>query len=158
MIQSTPQKTTTYDKANKRVKVAIIRSNFHANLTKSMEQACKNYLVSSGIKESNIKTFEVPGSWEIPLIAKKIAELKKFDGIVVLGVVIKGETYHFEIIANECARALMTIALDFNVPIAFEVLATFNLDQAEKRAVGRLNKGIEAAKSLLETIKELSKL
>lgn len=147
-----------YDKSNQKLKVAIIRSNYHQKLTKSLEKACKEQLVAYGVKERNIVTFEAPGSWEIPLIAKKLAETKKFDGIIAFGVILKGETYHFEMIANECTRALMDISLRFNIPITFEVLAVYNLKQAEKRSTGKYNKGIEAAKTVLESINALSQL
>ncbi len=141
-----------------KLKIAIVKSNYYPKLTKSLEKGCREYLVAGGVKEADIETFDVSGSWEIPLMVKNIALAKKFDGVVALGVIIKGETYHFEMIANECSRALMDISLEFNVPITFEVLATYNLKQAEKRSIGKYNKGIEAAKTVLETIKELSRL
>ena len=158
MIQSLPKNTSGINKVNHSLRIAIVRSNYYPNLTKSLEKACREYLVACGVKEDNIAIFEVPGSWEIPLIVKNIASAKKFDGIVAFGVIIKGDTYHFEMIANECARGLMNIALEFNIPITFEILATYNLEQAKKRSIGKLNRGIEAAKTLLETIKELSRL
>lgn len=142
----------------KDLKIAIVKSNYYPHLTKSLEEGCRKYLVAKGIKEPNIKTFNVAGSWEIPLITKKIVSKKTFDGIVALGVIIKGETYHFELIANQCSRALMDISLEFNIPITFEVLSTFDLEQAEQRSKGKYNKGIEAAKTILETIKELSRI
>lgn len=140
------------------MKIAIVKSNYYPQFTKSLEAGCRKYLVAAGLKEKNIVTFDVAGSWEIPLIVKKLAQAKLFDGIIALGVIIKGETYHFEMIANECARTLMSISLEFNTPIAFEVLATYNLAQAKKRSIGKYNRGIEAAKAMLETIKVLSKL
>lgn len=158
MIQDLFRKKNQYSKINAKLRVAIVRSDYHSALTKSMEQACREYLISVGIKNNNIKTFEVPGGWEIPLIAKKIASKNLFDGIVALGVIIKGETYHFELIAYECSRALMDISLEFNIPITFEILATYNLEQAKKRSTGKYNKGREAAKTILETIKELSRI
>lgn len=158
MIKSKTTKLTVYNKDNSEFKIAIIKSNYYPNLTGSLEKTCKDYLLANGVKENNISTFIVPGSWEIPLAVKKAASSKKFDGIITFGVIIKGETYHFEMIANECARALMDIALTFNIPVIFEVLATYNLKQAEERSSGKYNKGIEAAKTLLETIKTLSKI
>lgn len=149
---------TGLNKLNPKLNIAIVRSNYYPNLCKSLEKACREQLIASGVSKGNIATFAVPGSWEIPLIVKKIAQAKKFDGIVALGVIIKGETYHFELIANECARSLMDIALEFNIPITFEVLATYNLEQAKKRSMGKHNKGVEAARSLLSTLKALSKL
>jgi len=147
-----------FDKSNQKLRVAIVRSLYHEGLTQSMEESCREYLISGGVNKSNITAFEVPGSWEIPLVVKKIADTKKFDGVIAFGIIIKGETYHFEIIANECARALMDLGLKFNIPIIFEVLATYTLKQAKKRSTGKHNKGIEAAKTLLETIKTLSKI
>lgn len=144
--------------SNQKLKIAIVRSNYYPELTGSLEQACKDFLISAGVKESNIAIYEVPGSWEIPVISKKIAITKKFDGIVALGIIIKGETYHFELIAKECAGALMDIALEFNIPITFEVLAVYNLKQARQRSIGKYNKGIEAAKTLLETINTLQNI
>lgn len=158
MIQSQPKKTAKLDKSNNKLKIAIVRSNYYQELTESLEKACRQHLISSGVKEENVKSFEVPGSWEIPVLVKKIAESKKFDGIVAFGIIVKGETYHFEMIANQCSRALMNLSLEFNIPITFEVLAVYTLEQAVKRSQGKLNKGIEAARTLLETIKELKRI
>lgn len=158
MIQNLSKISVEYNSTNQRLKIAIIKSNYHSDITNRLEKACKKHLIDNGVKRNHITTFEVPGSWEIPLVAKKIASSKKFDGIITIGVIIKGETYHFEMIANESARALMDISLEFNLPIALEILAVYNLEQARKRSLRKYNKGIEAAKALLETIKTLSKL
>ena len=158
MVRDLAKDLAKYSKSNQKLKIAIVKSRYHQGLTKSLESSCKECLVACGVKEDNITTFEVPGSWEIPLVVKKAALSKNFDGIVALGVIIKGKTYHFEILANECARALMNISLEFNIPVAFEILATYNLEQAKKRSTGKYNKGKEAAISLLETIQTLSKL
>ncbi len=158
MIKDLSKTLAKYDKAHRNLKIAIVRSNYHLDLTKSLEHSCKEYLIAAGVKEKNIKVFKVPGSWEIPLITKKIASTKKFNAIATFGIIIRGETYHFEILANECARALMDISLEFNIPITYEILATYNLKQAEKRSKGKYNKGRETAISLLETIESHSKL
>lgn len=139
----------------KHIKIAIVKSNYYPDLTQSLEKACRKYLVDCGIKVANLQTFDVPGSWEIPLIVKNIAVTKKFDGIIALGVIIKGETNHFEILAKECSRALMDISLEFNIPITFEILTAYNLEQAKKRSMGKYNKGIEAAQTLLKTYETL---
>ena len=156
MIQ-TSQSLAEYSKRNHAFKIAIVKSLYHQDLTNSLEQACRKHLIASGVREKNIITFEVPGSWEIPIVAKNLAEVKKFDGIVAFGIIIKGETYHFEILAEECARALMNIALESNIPVIFEILTTYNLEQARKRSMGKYNKGKEGAFALLKTIKTLSK-
>lgn len=158
MIQNPSENFPSFDKNNQKLKVAIVRSLYHEDLTQSLEKSCRAYLLISGVRKSNITTFEVPGSWEIPLVTQVAAASKKFDGIIALGVIIKGETFHFEMLARECSRALMDLSLKFNVPITFEILTTYNLEQAKKRIVGKYNKGIEAAKTLLETISTLSKL
>ncbi|MDO8577170.1 MAG: 6,7-dimethyl-8-ribityllumazine synthase [Candidatus Daviesbacteria bacterium] len=147
-----------FSKNNQELKIAIIKSLYHGDLTQSLEKSCRAYLLASGVKEDSITTFEVPGSWEIPLAAQVAAANKNFDGIIAFGIIIKGETYHFEILANECAGALMDISLKFNIPVTFEILITYNLEQAKKRSIGKYNKGIEAAKTLLATIQTLSKI
>lgn len=158
MIRDLSKSTKKYSKTNSKLKIAIVKSLYHQDLTTSLEKACKEHLVACGIKEKNITTFEVPGSWEIPLVAKKVAFSKKADGIITFGIILKGETYHFEMIANECARTLMAISLESNIPITLEILAVYNLEQARKRSMEKYNKGTEAAQALLKTIKTLSKL
>ncbi|MBI2196355.1 6,7-dimethyl-8-ribityllumazine synthase [Candidatus Daviesbacteria bacterium] len=157
MIQKS-RDSAEYSKNNQKLKIAIVRSLYYEDLTQSLEKSCREYLICSGVNENNITTFEVPGSWEIPLVVKKIAEVKKFNGIIAFGIIVKGETYHFEILTTECARALMNLSLKFNIPITFEILATYTLSQARKRSIGKYNKGIEAAKTMLETINTLSKI
>lgn len=158
MIRNFSKVKPGFNKSNRDLKIAIVKALYYENLIGSMEQKCREYLITSGVVESNIKTFEVPGSWEIPLIVKGLAQSEKFDGVAVFGVIVKGETYHFEMIANECSRALMEISLKYNIPITAEVLAVYKLEQAEKRTIGKYNKGIEAADTLLKTIGELKKI
>ncbi len=152
------EKTAGFSKLNKKLRIAIVRSNYYRDLTQNMEISCRKNLISCGVKEINIETFEVPGSWEIPITARKNAQSRKFDGIVTLGIIIKGDTYHFELIADTCAKALMDISLNFNIPISFEVLAVYNLKQAKERGLGKSNKGLEAAQALLQTIEVLRKI
>jgi 6,7-dimethyl-8-ribityllumazine synthase len=141
---------------NRVLKIAIVKSLYNKDLTDSMEKACIQELVSSGVVNKNIKLYSVPGSWELPLMVKKVVQLRKFDGIVVFGVLIKGETMHFELIAREVAKNLMKISLVNNIPITFEVLATHNLKQAKERSSGKNNKGIEAAYTVLQTIEAVN--
>lgn len=158
MIREFSKNPKRYNKANSELKIAIVKSNYYQDLTESLEEICREELISCGVLTSNIKTFNVPGSWEIPLITKKVALSKKYDGIIVFGIILKGETHHFEAIASESSRALMDISLEFNIPVTFEILAVYNLEQAKRRSIGKYNKGIEAAKTLLATIEELSKI
>jgi 6,7-dimethyl-8-ribityllumazine synthase len=96
---------------------------------------------------------------EIPLIAKKVAKRNTYDAIITFGAIIKGKTYHFEQIANECARGCMEVSLQYEVPVIFEVLAVYNIQDAIERATRREeNKGVEAALTALQMIKVISNI
>jgi len=137
-------------------KIAIVKTRYHAELVDNMDEACKKTLIGHGVKENNIGVFTAPGAWELPVLVQEVLELQHYDAIIVLGVVIKGETYHFEMIANEVARALMILALEYSVPVANEVLAVYTKEAAEERAkAGEDNKGAEAAVAVLELLSEI---
>ncbi len=154
------QATQTFDTSfTKNLKIAIIRTNYHTELIDNLEAYAKKTLLASGLNKSNIKTFTAPGSWEVPLLVQTAAESKKFDAIIAFGVIVKGETYHFDMIANEVARALMQTALDYRIPVGFEVLAVYDKNHAEVRAgKNGMNKGIEAANAVLQTLQSLKKI
>ena len=136
-----------------KARIAIVRAQFNTLLTESLEKHCLVTLLENGIKKDQILQFQVPGSLEIPITAQNIAKAQKADIIIALGVVIKGDTYHFEIVANECARGCMDVALKYNVPIIFEVIPVYNLAQAKKRAGNNnQNKGREAALAALKML------
>src|SRR3990170_1628958 len=140
-----------------KAKIAIIRAQFNAPLTESLEKHCLGVLLEHGLKKDQILQFQVPGSLEIPIVAQNIAKQKTADIIIALGVVIKGDTYHFQIVANECARGCMDVALKYNVPIIFEVIPVYNLAQAKKRAGNNnQNKGREAALAALKMLNVMS--
>ena len=144
---------TVLDKA----RIAIVRAQFNTLLTESLEKHCLATLLDHGLKKDQILQFQVPGSLEIPIVAQNIAKAKKADIIIALGVVIKGDTYHFEIVINECARGCMDVALKFNIPIIFEVIPAYNLAQAKKRAGNNnQNKGREAALAALKMLNVMS--
>ena len=140
-----------------KARIAIVRAQFNTLLTESLEKHCLATLLDHGLKKDQILQFQVPGSLEIPIVAQNIAKRKKADIIIALGVVIKGDTYHFEIVANECARSCMDVALKYNVPIIFEVIPVYNLAQAKKRAGdNNQNKGREAALAALKMLAVMS--
>jgi 6,7-dimethyl-8-ribityllumazine synthase len=140
-------------------RIAIVRTDYHETFVTSLEKHAINTLITNGIEKKNIQSIIVPGAWEIPLAVKKIADSKKFDAIITFGVVLKGDTLHFEMIANEVGRALMQLSLEFGIPVALEVLAVFDLKQAEERTKNDdTNKGIEAATAVLKTLIELKKI
>jgi 6,7-dimethyl-8-ribityllumazine synthase len=137
-------------------RVAIIRADYNREITLSLERSCVDALVKGGIRADYIDCFTVPGCFEIPLVAKRLARAKRHDALIALGAVIRGETHHFDLVANECARGIMQVSLDENVPIIFEVLATYNRRDALRRAGNdKFNKGLEAAQSALQLLATL---
>ncbi|MBI2612352.1 6,7-dimethyl-8-ribityllumazine synthase [Candidatus Kaiserbacteria bacterium] len=146
-------------KNTKDIRIAIISSSFRMEVARALERNCINTLVHKGIRRSQIDVFRVPGSLEIPLLAKSIAKKRTYDALIVFGAIVKGETYHFEQIANECARGCMDVSLTYEIPVIFEVLAVYRLEDALDRATRKKeNKGVEAATSALAMIRTLSEL
>lgn len=135
------------------VRIAIVRTGYHVELNDNLEKHAKQTLLAAGVKEENIEVLIAPGAWEIPFIAQAAVTSKKFDAIITFGVIVKGETYHFEMIANECARALMQLSVEHLIPVALEILAVFKKEQAEERAGDNAkNKGIEGAVAVLKAL------
>jgi len=141
------------------IKIAIVSSSFRKEVTHNLEKNCIQTFETHGVIKQQIDVFRVPGSLEIPLVAKKLAKKEEYDAIITFGAIVKGKTYHFEQIANECARACMDISMQYEIPIIFEVLAVYNLQDAIDRATRKEeNKGVEAAETALEMIKILKSL
>jgi 6,7-dimethyl-8-ribityllumazine synthase len=146
-------------KKPEKLKVAIVQSTYHTELNNNMTNYCQEVLIQNGLLESNIGVYYAPGSWEVPLIADKLAKSKRFDAIVAFSIIIKGDTYHFDMIANEVTRALMNTAINYHLPVGFEILAVNTLEQAEARASNNnYNKGIEAGNAILKTLKTLREI
>ncbi len=142
-----------------RIRIAIIRAEYNNEITLSLRQKCEGALLESGIPAGNINHFSVPGCFEIPLLAQKLAAKRRYDAFIALGAVIRGDTHHFDLVANECARGVMEVSLKHGVPIIFEVLATYNRRDALRRAGNnRSNKGVEAAEAALSMLSALRKL
>ena len=111
------------------------------------------------VQDSNLTLVRVPGAVEIPLAAKKLAKSGQYDAIVALGTVIRGGTYHFELVASENGKGLAQVMMEYDIPVAFGVLTTENIEQAIERAGTKAgNKGAEAALSALEMINVLKQL
>jgi 6,7-dimethyl-8-ribityllumazine synthase len=132
-----------------KIKVGIVVSHFNDNITRPMFEGALETLLENKVKKENIKTVWVPGSFEIPLACQRLAQSKKYDALVAIGCVIKGETDHFYYICNEVSRGIMDVMLKFDIPIGFGVLTTQNLKQAEVRSRGKENKGREAAEAAM---------
>ena len=141
---------------------AIVAARFYEQLSDWLEDGARRALADCGVPDEHVTVYHVPGCFELPLAAKRlIAADDRLDAIVALGVVVRGETPHFEYVAGECARGIMTVQLATGVPIGFGVLTTETLVQAEERAHPEQgDKGYEAAiaaASLLHVPKEAVK-
>ena len=124
----------------------IVSARFYSDLADWLEDGARRGLRDCGVADPDIELVAVPGCFEIPLVARRLIVQSEFDGIVALGVVIRGDTPHFDYVAGECARGIMTVQLATGVPIGFGILTTENLAQAQERAdPQRLDKGHEAA-------------
>jgi len=142
-----------------RVRVGIIRAEYNREITLSLEKKCVETLLAAGVAEKNVRLFAVPGCFEIPILAHRLASKKRYDALIALGAVIRGDTYHFELVVNECARGIMEVSLRHDVPIIFEVLATYNRRDALRRAGNnKFNKGIEAAQTALSLLATLGSI
>ena len=127
--------------------VGIVMSRFNSDIGEGLLSACTAELKKQGVQDANILLVTVPGALEIPLALKRMAISDQFDALIALGAVIRGDTYHFEIVANESARGVMDVQLDMEIPIANGILTTDNDDQA----IARMSqKGLETAQVALE--------
>jgi 6,7-dimethyl-8-ribityllumazine synthase len=125
---------------------AILVADFYADLAAQLEDGARRALRDCGVADDDVETVRVPGCFELPIAARRLIAGDKLDGVVALGVVIRGDTPHFDYVAGECARGIMNVMLSTGVPIGFGVLTTENRAQAEERAdPKRLDKGYEAA-------------
>lgn len=133
------------------LRIAIVVSRFNEFVTSRLLTGALDALERHGVDLAQTEVYWVPGAFEIPLVAKKLASGGKFDAVVCLGTVIRGQTPHFEYVASGVSRGVADAALETGVPVVFGVLTTDNLEQAIDRAGGKLgNKGREAAETALE--------
>jgi len=138
---------------------AIVVSRYNATITGKLLQGAIETLTQAGVADDDIDVAWVPGAWEIPLIAQRMAETGNYLAVLTLGAVIKGETTHDEHINRQVSLSLGEISLLTGVPIAFGVLTTNSLEQAINRAGGNVgNKGIECADAALQMVRLLGKL
>ena len=141
--------SSDFPKAEKPFSVAIVHAEFNAPLVEKLLENTIKGLKKCGIAETAVEVVSVPGSLEIPFLAKKLLETGDFDGIIALGIIIRGETYHFEIVAEESARALMDLTLD-GFAVGNGILTVENEAQAIVRATpDQLDKGGGAAKAAI---------
>ena len=140
-------------------KLAIVVGRFNSFIGDALVGGAIDVLKRHSVKEENITVAYVPGSFEIPLLAKKLAESGEYDGVIALGAVIRGATPHFDYVAGECAKGLSSVQLQTGVPVGFGVLTVDTIEQAIERAGTKAgNKGAEAALTVLEMVNVLAKV
>lgn len=139
----------------RKLSIGLVQSRFNESVTNALAQACRQALMALGVEEENITHVLVPGALEIPCALQALAESDQYDALVALGCVIRGETYHFELVANESASAVTRLALDYQLPIANAILTTENLAQAQAR---QHEKGRDAARVAVEMANLLDEL
>lgn len=143
----------------KEMKFGLVASRFNNFICERLIDGAVDALKRAGTEESDICIVRVPGSFEIPLTAKKLAKSGKFDAVICLGAVIRGATPHFEYIASEVSKGIASVALDTEIPIAFGVITTDTIEQAIERAGTKSgNKGWDAAISAIEMVNLFRKL
>ena len=139
----------------KKLKIGIVQARFNAEITDALAQACKAELLALGVSERDIDHVTVPGALVVALALQAMAEKSRYDALVALGCIIRGETYHFELVANESGASVSRIALDYQLPIANAILTTENMAQAIARQV---EKGRDAARVAVEMANLLESL
>ncbi len=142
--------------AAKGVKFGIVVSRFNDFINKRLLDGALDALSRHGAEDKNISVVKVPGSFEIPLMAKKLADSGNYDAIICLGAVIRGATPHFEYISAEVTKGIAKVTLDSGIPVSFGILTTDNIEQAIERAGTKSgNKGWDAAMSAIEMVNVL---
>ena len=131
----------------KKLRIGIVQARWNAGVTDSLAEACLGELMQLGVKAKNVTLVQVPGALEVPLALQALADRSDYDALIALGCIIRGETYHFELVANESGAGVTRISLDHGVPIANAILTVENLEQAQARQV---EKGVDAARVAVE--------
>jgi 6,7-dimethyl-8-ribityllumazine synthase len=138
---------------------ALVVSRFNSFVVDSLQAGAIDALVRHGVSADKITVVKVPGAFELPLVAKRLAECGKYDAVIALGAVIRGATPHFDYVAGECAKGLGQVGLQSNLPVVFGVLTVDSIEQAVERAGTKAgNKGADAAITALELVSLLRKL
>lgn len=148
MFTSNLSSTTTLDGRN--LKIGIVQARFNEDITQALAAACRAELHHMGVQDERISLIQVPGALEVPMALQALAQIEDpepFSALIALGCIIRGETYHFELVANESGAGITKVGLDYHVPIANAILTTENLAQAQAR---QTDKGREAARVAVE--------
>ena len=130
---------------------AIVVSRFNDFITSKLLDGALDCLYRHGVKDEDLSLVRVPGAFEIPLAAQKLAQSGKYDGVICLGAVIRGATTHYDYVCNEVSKGIAKVSLDTNIPVGFGIVTTENIEQAVERAGTKSgNKGYDTAMSVLE--------
>lgn len=137
----------------------IVASRFNDFISSKLIEGAMDALKRHGVDENKVTIVKVPGSFEIPITAKRLAQSGKYDAVICLGAVIRGATPHFEYVSAEVAKGIATVSLESNIPVTFGVLTTDNLEQAIERAGSKVgNKGWDAAVAAMEMVNLLGQI
>lgn len=157
-MKSQPDASAMFLDGTKR-RIAIVASRFNETVVGGLLEGARSTLTDAGVADIDMPTFWVPGAFELPLVAQRLAQKGEFDAIICLGAVIKGDTAHFEYISNEVAAGLARVSLDTGTPCAFGVLTCYSQEQAIARSsADEHNKGIEAARAVLDTLGTIDRI
>jgi 6,7-dimethyl-8-ribityllumazine synthase len=141
------------------LKFALVVSRFNSFITERLLEGALDCLRRQGVADSDLTVARVPGAWEIPLVAKRLAQAKAYDAVICLGAVIRGSTPHFDYVAAEVSKGIAQVSLEAQTPISFGILTTETIEQAIERAGTKAgNKGFAAAEAALEMVNLLKEL
>lgn len=145
--------------APKRMKVGIVASRFNSFIVQKLVDGAVDGLVRHGVEEKNIDVAWIPGAFESPIVAKQMAESKKYDAVIVVGAVIRGATTHYDLVVNESAKGIAQIGLATGIPVLYGIITTENIEQAIERAGSKVgNKGYDCALSAIEMVDLIKKI
>lgn len=137
----------------KNIKIGIVAARFNEFITSKLLSGAMDGLLRHDVREDNIHVAWVPGAFEIPLIASKMAKSQKYDAVICLGAVIRGSTSHYDYVCNEVSKGIASVSLESGVPVLFGILTTENIEQAIERAGTKAgNKGYDCAVSAIEMV------
>lgn len=139
----------------KKLHIGIVQARFNESVTNALATACRAALLDLGVQEKHITHVLVPGALEVPVALQALAERDEFDALIALGCIIRGETYHFELVANESGAGVTRLSLDYQIPIANAIITTENMEQAIAR---QTEKGVDAARVAVEMANLLDEL
>ena len=141
------------------MKIGVVVSRFNEFITSKLLGGCQDGLVRHGVNDEDISVAWVPGAFEIPLVAQKMAKSGKYDAVICLGAVIRGKTSHYDYVCNEVSKGIAQVSLNSEIPVLFGIVTTENIEQAIERAGTKAgNKGYDCALSAIEMVNVIKNL